>query len=353
MDVFDLITNSELAAYWNQQLEDREPFLGETLFPNRKQRGLTLSWIKGRKGLPIVLKASAFDVQVIPRPRKGFEKLMMEIPFFKESFFINEELRQELILVSQSNNQTYVNSVIENIFDDQAELLESAAVTRERLRMDMLTTGSITFESNGQSFDYDYQLDPGQFQTTATTGGWADTANADPLADLQVAVDYVLDETGETITRGIMNKVTWRYFRGNEKIKNEIYIINALVQSTGAITDQMVERYFADVIGITFYVYDKRYINELGQTVKYVADNIVVLFPEGTLGSTVFGTTPEEADLMGRIAQNVSIVDTGVAITTMVKPDPVSVELKVSQVVMPSFEEADKVVILDVAARAS
>lgn len=71
------------------------------------------------------------------------------------------------------------------------------------------------------------------------------------------------------------------------------------------------------------------------------------MFPDGDLGYTWMGTTPAESDMMGGNVANVSIVDTGVAITTVQKADPVQVETIVSMICLPSFEAADQVYILD------
>ena len=81
--------------------------------------------------------------------------------------------------------------------------------------------------------------------------------------------------------------------------------------------------------------------------------NTFVMFPDGDLGKTWFGTTPEESDLMTSAVANVSIVDTGVAITTIEHADPVNVETKVTMITLPSFEEADKVYIMDTNTKAS
>ena len=59
--------------------------------------------------------------------------------------------------------------------------------------------------------------------------------------------------------------------------------------------------------------------------------------------------SPEESDLLSSGVANVSITDTGVAITTMPKSDPVNVETKVSMISLPSFEAADQIFIADVA----
>lgn len=74
------------------------------------------------------------------------------------------------------------------------------------------------------------------------------------------------------------------------------------------------------------------------------------MIPEGNLGNTWYGTTPEEADLMsGGTAAEVQIVDTGVAITTIKEPHPVNVETIVSEIVLPSFETIDNIYIAKVA----
>ena len=108
--------------------------------------------------------------------------------------------------------------------------------------------------------------------------------------------------------------------------------------------------------GLTVYTNDDIYYPEGTEKTKdatasrYFPENVVSLLPGTTLGYTVFGTTPEESDLLSspNIA-NVRITDTGVAITTMKQADPVNVETKVSQTVMPSFENGDKILIATVA----
>lgn len=81
------------------------------------------------------------------------------MPFFKESLYIDEELRQELNKVLETGNQVYIDSIMNRVFDDTVSLTESAAVSRERMRMMLLTTGTISMASNGQSYTYDYGLD--------------------------------------------------------------------------------------------------------------------------------------------------------------------------------------------------
>lgn len=340
MTIFDLIKSQELAAYWTELSQDKDPYVGEELFPSDKKRGLDLKWIKGSKGLPVVLKTSAFDVAAIPRTRIGFEKLSAEMPYFKESMYIDEELRQDLNMVLETGNQAYIDSVINNVFDDEMKLLDGARASRERMRMMALTTGTIAMTANGQNYSYDYNVS----HKGDAAVSWSDTANADPIEDLRLAQQSVLDDTGVKPTRAICNSVTWRQLRNNQKILKAIFV---LTEGVGSISDKKLKEYLLDELELDVVINDKRYVDEQGVQKKYVPDETFVLFPEGDLGKTWFGTTPAESDLLSSSVANVSIVDNGVAITTSQSVDPVNVETIVSMICLPSFEAADQVYILD------
>ena len=72
--------------------------------------------------------------------------------------------------------------------------------------------------------------------------------------------------------------------------------------------------------------------------------------PSGPLGSTWYGTTPEESDLMTGSDAQVSIVNTGTAITTYKEKHPVNVVTIVSSVMIPSFETIDYCAVADISA---
>lgn len=346
MTIFDLVQAQTIASYWNEMTQDRPPFLGETLFPNRKKLGLDLKFIKGSKGLPVELKLSAFDSKTLIRDRIGIKEVSAKMPFFKEGVYIDEELRQELNKVLESGNQAYIDAIVNNIFDSQAGLLDGAAAVRERMRMQLLTSGIINIATNGQEYTYDFGVPAANKKTLEGTHKWSDLANSNPIEDIIEWAQAVEDATGVKPTRALMSRKTFNYIAKNEKLAKAIYITN---NGVGIVTDKMVTDAIRDLAGVTVVIYTKKYGDADGASKQYVPDNIVSLFPEGDLGYTYFGTTPEESDLMASSIANVSIVDTGVAITTTKETDPVNVFTKVSQISLPSFEQADKVVIATVA----
>ncbi len=343
--IFDLVTAPELTAYWETFAQNEAPYLGAELWDTQKKLGLDLKWIKGAQGLPVVLKPSAFDVGVVPRPRIGFERLSAEMPFFKESTYITEELRQQLNMVLETGNQAYIDSVLNRVYNDEMTLLRGARARREAMRMMALTTGSIAIVANGQNYDIDYHV-PAEHKITVTQS-WSDP-EADILGDIQKWQEQIEDDTGIKPIRAICDSKTWQYIKANKAIARSIYVI---ANGNTIVSDSKVAEFIKQELdGLEIIRYNKRYISDNGVKASFVPENTFVLFPNEKLGTTWFGTTPEESDLMSGSAANVSITDTGVAITTMKKFDPVNVETKVSMICLPSFEMADSVFIVDVVA---
>ena len=340
MNIFDLVSAKNIAQYWIEKNVNAQPLLGETLFPYQKEIGIQLDWIKGAKDQPIALRLSAYDAKSIRRDRKGFEKYTTEMPFFKESMYIDEKLRQELNTMIQTNNEELVNNILTRLFDDQVQLIKASYVSMERMRMEALTTGTITLASDGQAYSYDYGIETSQKKTVAKS--WSD-----PAADIIGEITNWMEEAkakGITITRAVCNSSVAKYFRTNTALKNAIYVF---ANGTVNITTARALEYIYNETGLSIYVYDNVYVNENGEAVKYVPDDTLVMMPDGELGKTHVGVTPEESDLTNSLTAEVALVDNYIAVTTHKEHDPVNVEMKVSMVCLPSFERANEILIID------
>lgn len=338
--IFDLVTAKDIAVYWTEKNKNAQPLLGATLFPRKNQLGTELEWIKGAKNQPVALRPSSYDAKAIRRDVKGIEKVKTEMPFFKESVYIDEKLRQQLNNMIASNNQNVIDKILTQIYDSKASLIDASEVALERMRMELLTTGTITLSANGQSYNYDYGLTEKQKKTVKKD--WSD-----PTADIIGEIEDIIEEfkaEGIELTRAVCNANTAKHFRTNNAIKNAIYVF---AQGTVNVTTEKALNYIKNETGLTIAVYNNVYVNENGEGVKYIPDDTFVMLPDGDLGTTTLGVTPEESDLMNNLNAEVSIVNSGVAVTTSQIVDPVNVETKVSMVGLPSFERADEIVILD------
>ena len=350
-----LFSPAAIGANWTEAASNRIPYLGEGLFPARKQAGLDLKWIKGSKGIPVSLMPSAFDAKATYRDRIGVEKIETEMPFFREGFKVKERDRQD-ILRAQAANDPYVTAAINRVFDDANELIEGALVVSERERMQLLFAKNgnvgITITANGVNYTYNYDPDgswktSNYFELTDPQDKWTDTTHSDPFGDIQDAKDAIAAKTGSDLRIAIMNKATFKNLRANENIKKR-YLTKSGA-AFGYLTDNEIIAILKDTNDLDGIVlYDKQYRNESKVASKFVPDGYVALIPAGSLGETCYGTTPEEADLMGSNVASVQIVNTGIAITQEVVPHPVNLNTLASEIVLPSYERMDEVALLKV-----
>lgn len=350
MNLREFFTPAAVAANWTEVASNMIEYIGPGLFPARKKAGLDLSFIKGSRGLPVSLMPTAFDAKATFRSRIGFEKLETEMPFFREGFKIKEKDRQEILRV-QDGNDPYATEVISRLFDDANDLIAGAAVVPERMIWQLLQTGKIEIKANGVDYSYNYDSDGswGLSNIITVANKWDNPSTADPFADFKAAKDAVRTKTGTTLTTAIMNVKTFNMMAATDAVKNRW--LTTTGRSMGYLSDQEVAATVSGTSGLQIVVYDKLYADEDKTAHAFVNDGIVVLIPDGALGSTWYGTTPEEADLQGAGTNaEVSIVNTGVAITRIVEEHPVNINTFASEIVLPSFERMDEVAVLKVVA---
>ncbi|WP_434132757.1 major capsid protein [Sporomusa sphaeroides] len=347
LTIFDMINAPEIGAYYTETSSNKIPYLGEVLFPPKKKLGLTLAWIKGSQGLPVALAPAAFDAKAPVRDRIGVSRIETEMPFFREAMRIGEKDRQQILMAMEASNKDILKPMIQKIFDDAGNLIKGVDVDAERMRMQLLSTGKIQIKANGLAYDYDYKMKSAQKMTLTGTSKWSDTVNSNPVMDILTEMEAAEDETGNRPTRGICTRKTWGYLLQNEKIKKDI---NPIGGENIIMTDAVLEQYFLNKLKLRVVVYNKKFLLTLGgASQQFFPDDVFTLLPDGNLGNTYFGTTPEEADLLTNASQaKVSIVNTGTAVTTYAEPHPVNVQTIVSAICLPSFETIDSIRILTV-----
>ena len=352
MDFTNFFTPQAIGSHWEAAASEQIPFLGSGgLFGRKKKAGLDLSWFKGSKGLPVSLMPSAFDAKATFRDRPGFEKLETEMPFFREGFHIKERDRQEM-LRAQDANDPYLDEYIRNTFNDADNLINGANVVPERMIWQLLCPENgqpgISFTTNGVSYVYNY--DPKSAWKTnnykEVENGWNKPDQADPFKDFKAAKDSVRQRTGTELTRAVMSTATFNMLGATKALKDRFLATNGL--SLGYITDDQVRDIVTKTSKLTIAVYDKLYKDEQGTSKAYVPDGYVVMVPDGLLGDIWYGTTPEEADLMGSGRAEVYVVNTGVAITTEITTHPVNTNIYASEIVLPSWERMDECYLLKV-----
>lgn len=351
MRLRDAYSAKAIAIAHTEVASNKIPYLGSILFPAKKKMGLDLKWIKTSKGLPVSLAPSAFDTVSTIRSREGIKIENTEMAYFKESMLVKEVDEQEILRVKDSADP-YAQEVLDRIFDDANTLVAGAEVVPERMIMQLLnpTNGhpQISIAADGATYAYNY--DPSgsyasnNYEALTSTAKWDQPSTADPLKDIQEAQDAIEALTGTRPSIAIMSRDTFNKVKACASIQN--YILAQNVTANVMITDARVKELFVSELSVTIIVYTKKFKTEAGVATQFFADGFCALVPEGSLGNTWYGTTPDERTLMADPNYDTALVGTGIAVTVTNTSDPVQTKTTVSEIVLPSFERMDETYVI-------
>lgn len=357
MKLTDIFTADAIALNYTNAASNSIPYLGTGLFPAQKKAGLDLKWIKGHNGLPVSLAPSAFDAKSKFRDRVGISINETQMAFFRESMLVKEADEQEIMRV-QDANDPYAAQVLSNIFNDTQTLINGANVVPERMIMQLLAPigGSMGIAIKANGVDYTYNYDPdGSWKNEhyakieTATDKWSAADTCDPVRDIENALDAQEQATGNRPAVLLMSKATFNYIKNSKKVQAGV-----LARNTTSTVDYInyttarVQSYIQEELNVSIVIYNKQFKDESGTAKKFYPDNIVMMLPQGTLGNTYYGTTPEERTLAQKSSASVSIVNTGVAVAVTITDDPVNTKTTVSEIVLPSFERANDCYALEV-----
>lgn len=339
-NIVDLVQPQFLASAWDATKEQQDAYLGLSLFPAKKQAGMKIEMIKGVAGLPVSLVAGAFDAHAPFRGRLGLEMGEAKMAFFRERMKVDEETRQQIMLLQQAQSPQ-IAQYIENIFNDALNLIAGARVVAERMIMQLISTGKIRIESNGIIQDYDYGFAKHQFATPAKP--WSDPTSL-PLADIDKMLTAFKKKTNISLTRCVMTSTTFDYLKSNTSLLALVYKERADYSGL-FITKQQIKDIISQYTGVQIAEYNEVYCEAVGGDAKtFFPDGVVSFLPNGTLGNMYYGVTPEEANRnssgnskYNNTSTNAEIVEQGIAVQTMVNEHPVEIEILVSAMMLPSL----------------
>ena len=354
MILSDVFTAESVAANWTEAASNATPYYGAGLFPAKKKAGLDLKWICGNKGLPVSLAPSAFDTKSSLRDRIGIKLNKAEMAFFRESMLVKEADEQEILRV-QDAGDPYAVDVLERVFDDAQTLIDGANVVPERMIMQLLAPlgGKMGIEIQADGVDYTYNYDPDgswkkqHYLELKGAAKWSASDTCDPMQVLEDAMDAQETLSGNRPAVVLMSKATFQMMKQSKKLRDNILSQN-LTANVNYSTAR-VKAYVEEELQVTLVIYSKQYRKEDGTAAKFYPDNILMLLPDGELGSTYYGTTPEERTLMQDIGADVTLVNTGVAVAVTRTNDPVHTKTTVSEIVLPSFERMEECYAIEVA----
>lgn len=335
------VTAKNVREYWEADT-NRAPYLGEVFFKTRTQKGLKFSFLKGKQGLPVALVPANWNTDVLYRDRIGVTELSGKLPFFKEAYAVDEELRQDILTAKEE----YAGQLFSQVFDDTNDLLDGANVAVERMRMQLLSQGTILIQANGVDKAYDYGFNSSTQSVTESTL-WS-ASGATPFASVVARKKAYKKLTKKEAKYAVFGVDAY------EKLANDSAVIDYFAKlpvPNLAPTDDEIKRYLEARLGLTIFVNDKEYLKARdfnGTPTPFYPVDKYTLLSTLDLGETIYGTTPESIDLTSGGALSVEVMPNNVTITTWRETDPVNVNVKVSEVVAPSCPAIDQIYIVKV-----
>lgn len=347
--ISEVYDSAAIAVYVKNDKSNAIPYLGTAFWPNKRKASIDLKWIKTANGLPVSLAPSNFDAKATIRARKGFGINKQEMAFFRESMVISEHDRIELAKLNDCTSP-FVKDVVANIFNDTKTLVDGADVVPERMRMQLLFPEaggpSIYIAADDVVYQYNYDIDgrwaANNRKVLSGSKLWANTATAQPLEDIR----QIIENADEPIKYLVMSQAELNLFMACDSVKDALLAQNptAHVMMTAAVAKQLITNTFP---GVEVVVYKKKFKDESGATHAFVPDGYIAFVPEGELGNTWFGMTPEELAKMEAKDVDITILPSGVAVVVMTKYDStMQTTTVVSETLLPSYERMDSVYLL-------
>lgn len=350
----DIYKSNYVAGYITEAASNKDSFLGEGFFPNDRTVGLSIDWLRQTLGVNVMLNVSNLDAQPKIRTREGFKTENTEMAFFRESMHVRE--RDMLMLaMAESQNNPYVRQAMAHAFDDVSKLVDAADIAIESMRMQLLATDAGTPKISLGTVDntiYTYNYDPdgtwktGHYVSLSGTSAWDKPDTATPLDDINNA-KKALRKFGFTPAYALMTSKTFDYLMKSSQIKAAL--VNVMGTAVTYVNEAIVKDVFRQNTGLAPLIYDKVYKDYTGTEKQFFPDDTVTILGSGKVGTTWFGTTPEERTLIGSNAADVTVLERGVAIAVKTEAGPpVKILTTVSQMAIPSYEGMDGVYVLNV-----
>lgn len=315
---------------------ERDYTLGDTLFPETKIDDIELSMIMGGNNLPVAASVHAWDSEAEIGDREGFEVVKQELALVKRKIRLAE---RDIVKLQTPRSNAELERVLANIYDDAANMVETVRTRFEAMRFEVLSTGRLALSENGYTGTIDYGVPDNHREEV--TASWLDP-DSDPLADLKKWQSQVQADTGVKPTRILTSERVAGAIEDHPSIRLAIF-----GNANQVVTREDLNNFLIKKGLPTFAVEDRSYRVRQGSgyvNKRYVPEDSLVIFPEGTLGNLVYGVTAEELALQ---ADPSIQVDTDVNIVTTVwnTADPVATWTKATAVGLPSFPVADQVFI--------
>ncbi|MDZ5711654.1 major capsid protein [Jeotgalibacillus haloalkalitolerans] len=331
-NVLELFNQREVLTY----LQNRQfpALLGETLFPEVKRQSLEFDQIKGGSMIPVTASVHAFDTEAEIGSREA-TKQALELALIKRKIQLKEK---EIIALENPRNDAEQQYLMSQVFNDVDRLVAGVKSRVEQMRMEALSSGTVTLEENGLSAVINYGVPAENKEALAGTSAWTDESS-DPIADLERWASVL----NGSATRALTSKTVLNALLRHPKVVAAIFGSGSGRIPTRADFNAFLVQQELPQVAVYDHVFRKQAANGTYTQHRYFPNNKFVMFGEGTMGETIYGPTAEEIRLVRDPSIDVNMVGNVLAMVYEENVDPVSTWTKAVATALPSFPAADEV----------
>ena len=294
-------------------------------------------------------RAAAFRTYDAESPigaRSPFERSRVTLPPISEKIPLGEHERLQLERI-RSGGSGNTAQLVDQVYDDGANLAGAIQARMELARGDVLTDGKFTLANeNGLTLEADFGL-PAE-HLVAPSVLWSDRENATPVSDLAAWADQYEEATGERPGYVVMSRIAKAHLMASVEARSLAGLTGPGMVAT-LDNDQLSAILTArDLPEIVVY---SAQIDVNGTATRPIAADRVVMLPANArdLGYTAWGITAESLEFA---ASNAGVLGfeqlPGLFASVLKEFDPVRTWTKVSGVGMPLIEQPHRLLVADV-----
>lgn len=340
-NIEEFLTDESLQSY--MQTRDYPLTVGDALFPSTKTEEFEIRYLLGSNSAPVSASVHGYDTESQVGSREGLEMMSMEPALIKRKIKMNERLIRAL---SKARTEPEVQAVLNQIYDDVDNMVKSVQTRIERMRFEAVSTGKLQLNENGFQGTIDYGVTEDQREVLSGTDVWSDPG-ADPLDTIDALTNKAVELSGVTPERILTTRKVFNTLKSHPTVRSGIFGVNSARLVTNAELNTFLQQQGLPAIATEDRVFRYQLNDGTYKTERYLPEGKLLLLPDGALGQTVHGVTPEEANMQYMNGSNFQ--DFGNIIAQIYSTnDPVARWTKAVALAMPSFPTANQVMIADV-----
>lgn len=269
-------------------------------FPSRKIQGNKLDIFRTQKKRPVRARIHALDAATDVDNREGYSSETQTLGYIKRERLIREE---DLDILAAPRSDAEAAMALDNMYSDGLDMRQSCEYTLEYWRA-MAVEGELKSTDNNTSIDIKYPIPKDNFVD------WQWSSPDKSKLDLLFEICEKLEDNDDGVRPSIMvmRSKQRAALLEDEKIRSALFGVNAAQIPTPQDLNNFLQRQGLPRID----VYNKKFREEdlkTGRIVTkpYLAEDKIILIPDGNLGETIFGTTPEERNA----GPNVTVTNNG------------------------------------------